>query len=91
MRVPLRERKQLWKAVWPIVAETVNMIDGFEDDEEEQFLKANADLIPLCSVDVAFLVVEYGADKPTTFLTGVEAAKSLGGRTINLGGVCSGR
>ena len=57
----------------------VNMIDGFEDDEEEQFLKANVDLIPLCSIDVAFLVAEYGVDKPTTFLTGAEVAKSLGG------------
>ena len=66
------------------------MIDGFEDDEEEQFLKANADLIPLFSVDVAFLVAEYGVDKPTAFLTGAEVAKSLGGGMSIEEEFCSG-
>ena len=59
VKFPLRERKHLTAAAWPVVAETVNMAEGLDDDEETQFLRDNADLIPLCLVDVAEIVEAY--------------------------------
>ena len=35
------------------------MAEGLDDDEETQFLRDNADLIPLCLVDVAGIADEY--------------------------------
>jgi len=43
--------------VRPVIAETINMVEGLDDDEEEEFLKANADLLPLCSVDLELLYI----------------------------------
>lgn len=45
--------------MWPVIAETINMADGLDDDEEEQFLRDNADLLPFCSIDVACIAAEY--------------------------------
>ena len=78
VKIPLREKKRLNNAVWPVIAETVNMLEGLEDDEEEQFLQANADLVPLCSVDVAMIAATYTSPQPEVFLTGADAAKVLG-------------
>lgn len=37
------------------------MADGLDDDDdEEQFLRDNADLLPFCSIDVACIAAEYG-------------------------------
>lgn len=54
------------------------MTEGLNDDEEEQFLQANADLIPLCLVDVAYIAAAYTSPHPGVFLTGADAAKVLG-------------
>lgn len=35
VKVSLREHRQLSSAVWPVIAETVNMVEGLADEEEE--------------------------------------------------------
>lgn len=62
VKISLKEKARLNSAVWHVVVvETVNMTEGLDDEEEEQFLQANTDLIPLCSVDVAFIATAYDA------------------------------
>ena len=77
VKVALRERRQLNSAVWSVIAETMNMMEGFEDDEEEQFLRDNAGLILLVTVDVAFIVAEYMKPSPAVCLTAADAGKML--------------
>lgn len=38
VKVSLQEHRQLKSAVWSVIAETINMVEGLEEDEEEKFL-----------------------------------------------------
>ena len=62
------------------VAETINMTEGLDDEEEEQFLQANVDLIPLCSVDMAFIATAYAAP-------GLQVGLALVGMRLRCSGV----
>lgn len=75
----LRKKERLNSAIWPLVAETVNIMEGLEDDKEEKFLQENADLVSLCSMDVAFIAVTYTSrPQPMVLFTGSDVAKVLG-------------
>ncbi|MCO5605422.1 hypothetical protein L7F22_059606 [Adiantum nelumboides] len=49
--------RQLVQAAWPVIAKTMNMVKGLEEDEEEQFLKANPDLVSLYLANF-FMILE---------------------------------
>lgn len=51
--ISLGSCRQRAQVAWPIIAENVNMVEGLKDDEEEQFLKANPDLVPLYLADIS--------------------------------------
>ena len=38
---------------WLVIAETVNMVKGLEDDEEELFLKVNWNVVPIYLANLA--------------------------------------
>ncbi|MCO5550795.1 hypothetical protein L7F22_004286 [Adiantum nelumboides] len=55
IRVMLGTCRQLVQSAWPVIAKIVIMVEGLEEDEEEQFLKANPDLVSLYLADVSMI------------------------------------
>ena len=41
----------------PLFAQTINLADAVEDDEEEDFLKANPTVVPVFEADVKAIII----------------------------------
>ncbi|KAH7423568.1 hypothetical protein KP509_12G061500 [Ceratopteris richardii] len=53
LTIPMHRRKNMSVQEKPLMAQTINLADEIEDDEEEKFLQANPTVVPVLEVDVA--------------------------------------
>ena len=59
VRVPTQPRSSIGKELTPLYAECVNMLEGFVDEEVDQYLQENPKIVPLFEIDVAEAVAPY--------------------------------
>ena len=54
--VLMNGKKEMVVQEKPLFAQTINLADAVEDDEEEDFLKANPTVVPVFEVDVKAII-----------------------------------
>ena len=60
MRVPTEDRIVTKKEIVPLYAESINMMEGLEDSEIEQYLDENAiEIIPLFEINAVEIITPY--------------------------------
>lgn len=60
IRLPMGSKKELTKEHKPMMAQTINLAEEIEDDEEDSYLQANPTVVPIFDVDVAGIFDKYG-------------------------------
>ena len=59
VRVPPQPRVGTSKEVTPLYAESINMLDGLDDEEVDRYLEEHPKIVPLFEVDITEAVIPY--------------------------------
>ena len=59
VRVSTQQRVGTTKQLTPQYTESINMLDGFSDDEVDRYLEEHPKIVPLFEVDVTEVVTLY--------------------------------
>ena len=66
--IPMVSKETLPTSIKPMMAQTINLEEDVEDDEEDLFLAANPTIIPVFEVDVLAIVNQYAEVQPNPTL-----------------------